>query len=137
MDIITHTRVTLGLQGTTWDQELSQGILQGSSYSAELFARCIDYYSSGPASRWQEEESTWLQTDAGYKLFLTPIADDLVLLGTSREQTQRLLYMTVKTPCRPSACTSMPRSANFFVRLGCLTDLSSCTTDNLSIVRRP
>ena len=72
-------------------QELTQGILQGSSYSAELFARCVDHYLAGAQAKWQQEESTWLQTEQGDKLFLAPFADDLVLLGTTRDQTQRLL----------------------------------------------
>ena len=91
LQIITSTTVTLGLQGTSWQQELTQGILQGSSYSAELFARCIDHYLAGPHAKWQKEEHTWLQTEQGDKLFLAPFADDLVLLGTTRDQTQRLL----------------------------------------------
>ena len=36
LEIITNTRVTLSMQGATWEQALSQGVLQGSSYSAEL-----------------------------------------------------------------------------------------------------
>ena len=91
LQIITNTTVTLGLQGTSWQQELTQGILQGSSYSAELFARCVDHYLAGAQAKWQQEEATWLQTEQWDKLFLAPFADDLVLLGTTRDQTQRLL----------------------------------------------
>ena len=91
LEIITNTRVTLSMQGTTWEQALSQGVLQGSSYSAELFARCVDYYLAKTSSSWQEHEVTWLQSSDGRKMFLTPFADDLIILGTSREQAQRLL----------------------------------------------
>ena len=91
LEIITQTRVTLGMQGTQWEQALSQGVLQGSSYSAELFARCVDFYLAKTNCTWQERENTWLTTPDGRKLFLTPFADDLILLGTSREQAQRLL----------------------------------------------
>ena len=91
LEIITNTRVTLSMQGTTWEQALSQGVLQGSSYSAELFARCVDYYLAKTSSSWQEHEVTWLQSSDGRKIFLTPFADDLIILGTSREQAQRLL----------------------------------------------
>ena len=97
LDVICNSRVGLGLQGTTWDQPLRQGVLQGSSYSAELFARCVDFYMSPTNKRWQQHEDTWLQTQVGRKLFLTPFADDLVLLATSREQALRLLDDTVKT----------------------------------------
>ncbi|OLP76043.1 Retrovirus-related Pol polyprotein from type-2 retrotransposable element R2DM, partial [Symbiodinium microadriaticum] len=96
LDVICNSQVGLGLQGTSWDQPLRQGVLQGSSYSAELFARCVDFYMSFTNSEWQQREDTWLQTQAGRKLFLTPFADDLVLLATSREQAGRLLQDTVK-----------------------------------------
>ena len=96
LDVICNSQVGLGLQGTSWDQPLRQGVLQGSSYSAELFARCVDFYMSFTNSEWQQRENTWLQTQAGRKLFLTPFADDLVLLATSREQAARLLQDTVK-----------------------------------------
>ena len=97
LDIICNSRVGLGLQGTTWDQPLQQGVLQGSSYSAELFARCVDFYMSSTNTQWQQAEDTWLQTQEGRKLFLTPFADDLVLLATSREQAVRLLEDTVRS----------------------------------------
>ena len=87
----------LGLQGTSWDQPLRQGVLQGSSYSAELFARCVDFYMSFTNQEWQQREETWLQTQEGRKLFLTPFADDLVLIATSRDQAVRLLEDTVRT----------------------------------------
>ena len=37
LDVICNSCVGLGLQGTSWNQPLGQGVLQGSSYSAELF----------------------------------------------------------------------------------------------------
>ena len=91
LDIIVNSRVELSLQGTSWTQMLRQGILQGSSYSAELFARCIDHYLSPLNDTWCQNENSWLTTQEGAKLFLAPFADDLVLLATSKEQAQRLL----------------------------------------------
>ncbi|CAE7607306.1 unnamed protein product [Symbiodinium sp. CCMP2592] len=91
LQIVLESRVELGLQGTTWEQQLRQGILQGSSYSAELFARCIDYFLTPTNAKWQDIEESWLKDPSGRKLFLTPFADDLVLLATSRAQAQRLL----------------------------------------------
>ena len=73
LEIITQTRVTLSMQGTQWEQALSQGVLQGSSYSAELFARCVDFYLAKTNCTWQEREDTWLTTPEGRKLFLTPL----------------------------------------------------------------
>ena len=73
LQIITTTTVTLGLQGTSWQQGLTQGILQGSSYSAELFARCVDHYLAGAQAKWQQEEHTWLQTERGISFSSRPL----------------------------------------------------------------
>ena len=121
LQIITSTTVTLGLQGTSWQQELTQGILQGSSYSAELFARCIDHYLAGPHAKWQKEEHTWLQTEQGDKLFLAPFADDLVLLGTTRDQTQRLLKDSENT-LQAIGLRFNPKNASFCDPRGCRID---------------
>ncbi|CAE7360009.1 pol [Symbiodinium sp. CCMP2592] len=97
LEIIVQTKVELSLQGTRWEQPLSKGILQGSTYSAELFARVIDFFLTPTQDRWQDSEDSWLADETGLKLFLSPFADDLVLLGTSREQTQRLLRDSEET----------------------------------------
>ena len=91
LQIVRHSSVQLSLQGTSWNQDLKQGILQGSSYSAELFARCVDHFLAPLNQQWHNTEQTWLQTPEGRKLFLCPFADDLVLIATSRMQAQRLL----------------------------------------------
>eukprot|EP00439_Symbiodinium_sp_Y106_P003587 s6301_g1.t1 len=91
LEIITNTRVTLSYVPCCTLVRDSVPQLQGSSYSAELFARCVDYYLAKTSSFWQEHEVTWLQSSDGRKMFLTPFADDLIILGTSREQAQRLL----------------------------------------------
>ena len=91
LEVILNSKVELSLQGSSWTQILKQGILQGSSYSAELFARCVDHFLSPLNARWQQNEDTWLTTQEGTKLFLAPFADDLVLIATTREQAQRLL----------------------------------------------
>ncbi|CAE7306866.1 unnamed protein product [Symbiodinium sp. CCMP2592] len=126
LQIIVSTKVVLGMQGTSWEQPLSQGVLQGSSYSAELFARCVDFYLAKTSEGWQDHEDTWLRTAQNRKLFLTPFADDLVLLGSTREQAQRLLRdveLTLQSiglhfnakKCKfikPSYCSDTPLSLN-------------------------
>ena len=44
LKIITLSRVALSISGTAWQQKLFRGLLQGSSYSAEIFGRTLDYY---------------------------------------------------------------------------------------------
>ena len=42
LKIIVLSRVVLGFSGHTWQQKLFRGLLQGSSYSAEIFGRTLD-----------------------------------------------------------------------------------------------
>ena len=44
MFCVVHAQVQLGLCGDQWTQHLEQGILQGSAYSAELFAKVLDWW---------------------------------------------------------------------------------------------
>ena len=44
LDIIIRSKVTLTFANMTWEQGLKRGVLQGSAFSAELFARTLDFY---------------------------------------------------------------------------------------------
>ena len=93
--IISYSTVLLGLADSSWAQDVDRGILQGSSYSAEVFARTVDFFLGELVQRWQQEESTWIYMDLPdggcLKLFNILFADDLVLLAVSFAQLQRLL----------------------------------------------
>ena len=92
--IMTYSSVLLSMADFTWTQEVDRGILQGSSYSAEVFARVVDFFLRELFQTWQETERTWINAESHgvvSKLFNILFADDLVLLATSFDQLQRML----------------------------------------------
>ena len=95
LKIIVLSRVVIGISGHGWQQKLFRGLLQGSSYSAEIFGRTLDYYLGFLHTRWSISESTWIQSKDTHgnlcKLFNLLYADDIILLATSYAQAQRLL----------------------------------------------
>ena len=95
LKIITLSKVALGISGVSWQQKLFRGLLQGSSYSAEIFGRTLDYYLGFLHTRWSISENTWIQShdDSGSvkKLFNLLYADDIILLATSYSQAKSLL----------------------------------------------
>ena len=99
LKIITLSRVALSISGTAWQQKLFRGLLQGSSYSAEIFGRTLDYYLGFLHTRWSISENTWIQsTDPSgqlHKGFNLLYADGIILLATSYEQAKRLLEAVV------------------------------------------
>ena len=94
--IISYSSVLLSMADSCWSQDVDRGILQGSSYSAEVFARTVDYFLGEVIRGWQQDETTWIRMEIseGHYLKLLNIlfADDLVLLATSYTQLQRMLY---------------------------------------------
>ena len=101
LSIIVATRVVVSISDATWTQPLERGILQGSSYSAEIFARTLDFYLGALVDKWSREESTWIQgEDANHtfrKIFTLLYADDLILLATSHAQATRMLQDVIAT----------------------------------------
>ena len=63
--IITYSSVLLSMADFTWSQDIDRGILQGSSYSAEIFARVVDYFLGDVVHNWQDTESTWICVESG------------------------------------------------------------------------
>ena len=88
--LVTEASVTLQLAGVTGVQPLQRGIVQGAPYSAELFARIIDYHARGVHAGWQLHEDTWLQTCV-CALLVIMYADDICLLATSCAQMARMV----------------------------------------------
>ena len=62
LKIIVLSRVVLGFSGHTWQQKLFRGLLQGSSYSAEIFGRTLDYFPGFLHTGCSIAESTWIQS---------------------------------------------------------------------------
>ena len=95
LKIIVLSRVVVGIADSSWQQKLFRGLLQGSSYSAEIFGRTLDYFLGFLHTRWDVSENTWIKADlpegVPRKLFNLLYADDIILLATSIEQARRLL----------------------------------------------
>ena len=93
--IITLSRVLISISDVSWEQKLGRGVVQGSSYSAELFARTLDFYLGAVVSKWKSSEPTWIQSmdpnGVFHQLYNLLFADDIVLLATSFEQASRML----------------------------------------------
>ena len=84
----------LSMSGETWHQKLFRGLLQGSSYSAEIFGRTLDHFLGFMLTHWGISENTWIQAqgpDGLVKIFNLLYADDIILLATSFRQAQKLL----------------------------------------------
>ena len=58
--IMVLSRVLVSITDVSWEQRLLRGIVQGSSYSAEIFARAIDFFLGSLVSLWHENEPTWI-----------------------------------------------------------------------------
>ena len=82
--------MTLQLSGSQWTQPLRRGIVQGAPYSAELYARVVDYHLAATHMKWQAQEETWLFAMVS-ALFLIAYADDMVLLACSCAQMTRMI----------------------------------------------
>ena len=91
LDVITRSRVTLSFANVTWEQGLKRGVLQGSAFSAELFARTLDFFVAPLTGEWARTETTWIRDSRGVPLFAIIYADDILLLATSTGQLVRML----------------------------------------------
>ncbi|CAE7493906.1 unnamed protein product [Symbiodinium sp. CCMP2592] len=89
--LITQAEVSLSFANVTWRQRLKRGVLQGSAYSAELFARTLDYYLTPLLEEWARTEVTWVRSSDGTPLFAIIFADDILLLATNTAQLARML----------------------------------------------
>ena len=99
--IILASRVKVSISDVSWEQKLCRGVVQGSSYSAELFARTIDYFIGPLVEKRSASEPTWIKSsdpNGDYRrLYNLLFADDIVLLATSYDQAQRLLVDIMDT----------------------------------------
>ena len=94
LKVIVLSKVMLSMSGETWHQKLFRGLLQGSSYSAEIFGRTLDHFLGFMVTRWGISENTWIQARGSQgvvKIFNLLYADDIILLATSFQQAHRLL----------------------------------------------
>ena len=89
--IILNSTASLSVGSEHWVQDLLQGLKQGSSYSAELFARVLDHFISPLLHTWITKFPTWLKDSRGVMLHAILYADDIVLLFPSRSYALMML----------------------------------------------
>ena len=85
-ELVTNNKLTMSLGDRVWDIPVQQGVMQGSSYSADLFGRVIDWHLRGLPARWTEQMPWW-----GQKIDLPHFllyADDLLLFASSPSELQ-------------------------------------------------
>ena len=69
MYLIVHAQVLLGICGREWLQKLQRGILQGSAYSAELFAKILDWWLLRLLPEWNDAfPNHWCRSDIALHL---------------------------------------------------------------------
>ena len=95
LKIIVLSRVLVSISDVSWEQRLLRGVVQGSSYSAEIFARTVDYFLGFLVASWADTEPTWIKSmdpsGTHRHLYNLLYADDIILLATSYAQAVRLL----------------------------------------------
>ena len=82
-------KLKLSLGTEAWDVKVQQGIMQGSSYSADLFSRVIDFRLRDLQSRWSDLYPRWKDT-LGLPHFLL-YADDIMLFAMDAPELQAKL----------------------------------------------
>ena len=88
MFLIVHAKVLLGICGQEWSQQLERGILQGSSYSAEIFAKVLDWWLAQLLPDWNAAFPAHWCRSASQLLHCIIYADDLVLLASSWDEAE-------------------------------------------------
>ena len=102
-----HTRVLLQLGSKAWEQQLGRGVLQGTSFSADIFSRVLDFFLKELFQGWRRNEHAVFQH---YRLpHALLFADDILLFATATDEMQYKLRGLHKR----WGCISTLRSARF------------------------
>ena len=86
-DLISNSSIRIGMSNTSWNQMLNRGVMQGSTYSAEIFARVLDWHLHSLVLEWaQTFASNWFPD-----LHLVLYANDILLLACTESELQAKL----------------------------------------------
>ena len=89
-DLCRNTSVDMQLGSESWSQTLGRGVLQGTSFSADLFSRTLDFFISGVLDKWEGSSH-----EAFRRLNLPHVllyADDILVLASSASELQAKLH---------------------------------------------
>ena len=87
--MIMRSEVSLNFANHSWTQQLRRGVLQGSAFSAEIFARTLDFYVAPLLLLWASTEATWIRGVTGQPLFAIIFADDHTTTGHKQRSTSQ------------------------------------------------
>ena len=89
-EFCNNTSVDLQLGTHAWSQKLGRGLLQGTSFSADVFSRVLDFFLSPLLNTWkQTAHKTFSRFDLPHLLLF---ADDILVLGSSAAELQAKLH---------------------------------------------
>ncbi|CAE7335627.1 pol [Symbiodinium natans] len=80
-EMCIQSRITMGIGARRWDQQLERGVLQGTSYSADLFSRVIDWFLGPLIEHWRTERFPDWEARVGPLAHLLLYADDLLVFA--------------------------------------------------------
>ena len=85
----------------SWQQQIHRGVVQGSAYSAEIFARVVDFFLSPLWSKWDERFQPWFRSREG-ALHAILYADDILVMGETVDEAISKMYdcMTLVLLCK-------------------------------------
>ena len=85
-----NTKVRLQIGSHMWTQDLQRGVLQGTSFSADLFSRVLDYFCTGLLERWRAvQHPAFLKFHLPHALLF---ADDILLFAATEKEMQMKLH---------------------------------------------
>ena len=85
--LISTSGVQMGIGHRRWKHELGRGLLQGTTFSADIFSRVLDWYMGGLLVQWGRKYEDWT-TRVGRLCHLLLYADDLLIFADTPQDLQ-------------------------------------------------
>ena len=92
--LLDDTCVQLSMAGESRTIRLQRGIMQGTSYSADVFSRVMDYFLAPLHDRFDADDPAWNSPDLGLPHFII-YADDVILFADSPQSLQHKLQAMI------------------------------------------
>ena len=96
--LLHGTEVELALGGCSHKVKLGKGLMQGTSYSADVFSRVVDFFLSPLHDRFDQSYDYWTHPDLGLPNFIVYADDVLVLADDPRSLQDKLQQIVTACP---------------------------------------
>ena len=93
-DLLHGTEVELALGGRVHNVKLGRGLMQGTSYSADVFSRVLDHFLGPLHDLFDEQFPKWVNPQLGLPHFIA-YADDVLVFAESPQALQAKLQQLV------------------------------------------